>query len=417
MIESAVAQTLTSETLFDAIGRLLGFSLLAGGTSLGVAFIYRWYSTDDIPEGVAILCGVSMVAIWLNTKTALQDAIIGETPLLDPETAVYTVAVFAVSAIAADGGRRLGTHLAQDVFSMTAPQTITDVSELVRSAGRVVTIELPAEIADVDGYDSVPAETKTELAGQTVLLPRRLSEEHRRERLIDRLERDYGIGHVDLEFAADGTVAYLAVGSRPAGIGPTLAPGSVAVAICADPAPDASPGDAVRIWRSDVEPARRVASGELRGVADDVATVAIDAADVEAIDREATERLSSTNGDGGPDTDGDGPSYRLVTLPRDADAERELVSLLRAADETVTALSVAAGDALEGATVGSLPVLVIALERDDTASGDQLALPDDDVRFEAGDVAYVLGRPDALRRVTELEREMPQSTAAHSRER
>ena len=38
---------------------------------------------------------------------------------------------------------------------MATPRTFTEVSQLVRSAGRVVTVELPDEIADIDGYDPV----------------------------------------------------------------------------------------------------------------------------------------------------------------------------------------------------------------------------------------------------------------------
>ena len=384
IFDPIAAQTLPSETLVDAAVRILGFGLLAAGTGATVAFVFRWYSADEIPEGIAILLGVTMVAIWLNTQSALQDAIIGDTGLLEPATAVYTVAAFSASAIAADGGRRAGDYLARDVFSMTTPRTMTEVGQLVRSAGRVVTVELPETIADVDGYDPVDPSTKAELAGQTFLLPRRLTIDRLRERLIERLERDYGIGHVDVEFDDDGTIAHLGLGSRPAGIGPTLAPGSVAVAIRGDPAPDASPGDAVRIWRREGDSLRRVTGGELRGVADDIATVAVDADDAEALESDV--------------------AHRLVTLPRNPGAERDLVSLLRAADETVTTLPVAAGDGLEGATVGSLPVLVVAVECGDSApdAGDRLALPDGETRLEAGDTAYVLGRPDALRRVSEI---------------
>ncbi|MXV63638.1 potassium transporter TrkA [Natronorubrum sp. JWXQ-INN-674] len=394
-MDPLVAQSLATETLLDAIVRILGFGLLAGGTAASAAFVYHWYSADEIPEGIAILLGVSMVAIWLNTKTALQDAIIGETPLLDPQTAVYTVAAFVASAIAADGGRRVGEYLARDVFSMTAPRTMTEVGQLVRSAGRVVTVELPESIEDIDGYDPVDSATKEELAGKTLLFPRRLTVDQLRERLTDRLERDHGIGHVDVEFAADGTIDYLAVGSRPAGIGPTLAPGTVAVAIRGDPAPDASPGDAVRIWRREDDSLRRVTGGELRGVADDVTTVAVDAGDARALEPEA--------------------GHRLVTLPRSPGAERDLVSLLRAADETVTALTVDEGSPLEGMTIDSLPVLVVALERGrgasttetdaDTETDEPLALPDGETRLETGDVAYVLGRPEALRRVAEMDRD------------
>lgn len=379
LIDPLLAQAFTTETVLDAVVRILGLGLLAAGTAAGAAFVFRWYSTDAIPEGIAILVGVSMVAIWLNTKTALQDAIIGETPLLDPATAVYTVTAFVASAIAADAGRRLGDHLAEDVFSVAAPQTLTEVGQLVRSAGRVVSVELPETIGDVDGYDPIDEATKRDLAGQTLLFPRRLSTAQLHTRLVDRLERDHGIGHVDVEFAPDGTIDSLALGSRPAGIGPTLSSGTVAVAIRADPAPDASPGDAVRIWRHDGASLRRVTGGELRGVAGDVATVAVDADDAAALESD--------------------DAYRLVTLPKSPGATRELVSLLRAADETVTALTVGSGTALEGTSVGSLPVLVLAIDRDDVA--EPLAVPDEGTRLEAGDVAYVLGRPEALRRVTD----------------
>ncbi|OAQ51213.1 hypothetical protein HTG_17885, partial [Natrinema mahii] len=243
-----VAQVIPTETLLEALLRILGFALLAAGSGAGVAFVYRWYSADGIPEGIAVLFGVALVAIWLNTQTALQQAIIGDTGLLEPGTAVYTVGAFAASAVAADGGRRLGDYLARDVFVVATPRTITEVTQLVRSAGRVVTVGLPDEIDDIEGYDPVDESVKADLAGETFLLPRRLTDEELRERLVARLERDFGIGHVDVDLEPDGTVTYLAVGSRPAGIGPTLAPGTVAVALEGDPAADASPGDAVRLW-------------------------------------------------------------------------------------------------------------------------------------------------------------------------
>ncbi|QLK24940.1 TrkA C-terminal domain-containing protein [Natrinema zhouii] len=383
MIDPAVAQPVPTETLVEALIGILGFALLAAGAGAGVAFTYRWYSADEIPEGVAILVGVTLVALWLNTQTALSQAIIGNTGLLEPGTAIYTVAAFVASAIAADTGRRLGDYLARDVFMVATPRTITEVTQLVRSAGRVVGIELPDEIGDIDGYDPVDDSVKAEVAGQTFLFPRRLSVEERRERLIARLERDFGIGHVDVDLEADGTVDYLAVGSRPAGIGPTLAPGTVAVALGGDPAADASPGDAVRIWARDDEggTARRIAGGELRATADDVATIALDAEDARDLEPER--------------------EYRLVTLPGSPDAERDLVSLLRAADETVTTIDIAPDDPLVGLPIDALPVLVLALERETEDGDEHLPLPAGDVRLAAGDTAYVLGRPDALRRVTD----------------
>ncbi|WP_226040443.1 TrkA C-terminal domain-containing protein [Natrinema sp. DC36] len=381
MIAPVVAQLVPTETLVEALVGILGFTLLAAGAGAGVAFTYRWYSADEIPEGVAVLFGVALVAIWLNTQTALSQAILGNTGLLEPRTAIYTVAAFVASAIAADAGRRLGDYLARDVFVVATPRTITEVTQLVRSAGRVVSVELPEEIGDIDGYDPVDDSVKAEVAGQTFLFPGRLTVAKRRERLIARLERDFGIGHVDVDLEPDGSVGYLAVGSRPAGIGPTLAPGTVAVALAGDPAADASPGDAVRIWARDEESttARRVAGGELRATAADVVTVALDAEDARDLEP--------------------GREYRLATLPGSPDAERDLVSLLRAADETVTTVAVEPDDPLAGLSIDALPVLVVALEREGEDGDEHLPLPAGGVRLAVGDIAYVLGRPDALRRV------------------
>ncbi len=374
---AALAQAVATDLLVDAVIRVLGFAVLAGVTAAGTAFVYRWYTGEGIPDGVAVLAGVTVVALWLNTKSALGDAIIGETPLLDPETAVYTVVTFAASAIAADGGRRVGDSVAVDTVAAATPRTLDEVGRLVRAAGRVVAVTLPETIADADGYDPVDEETKAELAGETLYLPRRLSPDERRDRLVTRLERDYGVGGVDVSLADDGTVEFLAVGSRPSGIGPTLAPGSVAVALDADPAPDASPGDAVEVWISADGETRRVTTAELRAIAGDVATLAVDGDDVDdlPVDR----------------------SYRLVTLPGSADAGRQFVSLLRAADETITATTVDEDGPFVGTRVGTVPVAVVAVDRD----GEAVALPNADERLEAGDVAYLLGRPAALRRLDE----------------
>lgn len=371
------AQAIPLEPVLDAIVRVLGFALLALAAAGGTAFLYRWYAGDEVPDGVAVLTGVAVVALWLNTKSALGDAIIGETPLLDPTTAVYTVVTFAASAIAADGGRRLGDHLARDTVAAATPRTFDEMSQLVRAAGRVLSVTLPETIEDVDGYDPVDERTKAELAGQTLLVPGRLTVEELRTRLVDRLERDYGVGTVDVELTADGTVEYLAVGSRPAGIGPTLAPGSVAVALRADPAADASPGDTVELWRDDDGSPRRVAAAELRATTGDVATVALDAPEADRLEADR--------------------SYRLVTLPGSGGAGRQFVSLLRAAHETATTATVDAGGPLDGVTVGSLPVAVVAIERSDEA----IALPADDERLVVGDVVSLLGRPEALRRLDE----------------
>ena len=387
-LDLAVVGVPTTDLVADAVIRILGFGLLAAGTTAAVAFTYRWYSGDEIPEGIAVLVGITIVALWLNTKSALGDAIIGESPLLDPGTAVYTVAAFAVSAIAADGGRRLGDYLGRDIFAFATPRTMDDVSQLVRAAGRTTTLELPSTIDDLDGYDPVDAATKADLAGESMLFPRGLSVEELRKRLTNRLERDYGVEGVAIAFTEERTIASLAVGSRRVGIGPTLAPGTVVLAIRADPAPDASPGDAVEVWADDGPTGRRITTAELRGTAGDVATIAVDETDVDALDV----RRDSRAGDDVSTEGGDTPAFRLVTLPGSPGVTRAFVSLLRTAEEAVSRVTVENGGPFDGVTVESLPAVVVAVDR----GGSIYALPDDSERLESGDVAYVLGRPAAL---------------------
>ena len=211
------------------------------------------------------------------------------------------------------------------------------MSRPVRTVGRVITVTLPEEIGDIDGSDPATDETKAELAGKTLIFPRGLTVAELHDRLIARLKDDYDVAHVDLELADDGSVEYLAIGGRAAGLGPTLPP---------------------------------------RTVAGDVATLALDQADAAELD--------------------DDTRYRLLTLPATPSAEQEFAGLLRAADETMEAVTVAPDSDLVGTTVGAIDATVVAVRPD----GQQVeALPDRTRTLSAGDVVYVVARPETLRRV------------------
>ncbi|MFP8956035.1 potassium transporter TrkA [Natrialbaceae archaeon A-CW3] len=390
----AVGQSVDSGIVVDVIVRILGFALLAGGVGFAVTVAYRWYSSESIPEGVAVLSGVALVAVWLNTQTVLQDAIIGDADVLAPSTALFTVGTFAVSAIAADAGRRIGEYVASEA-GFTSPTSIDEVGQFVRAAGRVITVDLPTEIEDAAGYDPVDEATRAAIAGRTLVFPRRLTVDELRDRLRKRLEADYRIGYVDVDLDADGTVGRLAVGTTPVGIGPTLAPGSVAVAVRGDPAHDATPGDTVEVWSADGDQVRRIATGELRGTVDDVVTLALDTSDAAGLET--------------------GQEYRLVTRPGTADAARALRALLRTTAETVTAFSIEAGDSLVGERVDSLPGLVLAIDRssgEGAASASSVPFPEPDRRLEVGDTCFVLADVDAISRLRSRSRSRSRS---HSR--
>jgi len=236
-------------------------------------------------------------------------------------------------------------------------------------------VTLPSEIGDMESYDPVTDETKAELASKTLVFPRRLTLDELRSRLISRLKEDYSVGYVDVDLTVDGTVEYLAVGSRAAGLGPTIAPGTVAVAIRADPPHNAASGDRVQVW-STGESSERLTTGEIRGVAGDAVTLAVDDADAKL--------LSPSE------------EYRLLTMPAEPQADREFATLLRGVDETMGTVTVEVGSTLVGETPDTVSAAVLALR---PSEGKLIALPKRDRESEGGETTYVLGRPDVIRQL------------------
>ncbi|VTT85345.1 unknown [Halorubrum sp. DM2] len=362
---------------WQAAVTLVTFAVVAALVAGSAALAYRWYFRSEIPEGVTGLLGVAVVALYLNT-TSLGSVAIGDNPaLLAPESVLFNLVSLGVAGVMAPVGRYAGDRIAVDVFALSgAKQLEGELSGIVRAVGRFTALTLPPvdEIADMDTYDPVSSDKKAELAETTLLFPRKLSETALRERLVSRIKEEYGVGYVDVDLGADGEIEYFAVGSRAAGLGPTLAPGSAAVAVVADPPNNATVGDTVQLWRDDPEP-ERVATGELRGVANDAVTVALDESDAE--------RLSDETG------------YRLVTLPAEPQADREFASLLRNADETMATVTVAGGSDLDGSTVGGVGAVVAAVR---PSQGSVQPIPPQSYAFGAGDLVYLVGRPDAIRR-------------------
>ena len=355
---------------------LVVFALLSALTAGGLTVAYRWYFKSLLPEGIAILAGVAGVALYINT--ASLGAVVGQgsVDLFRPGVVVFNVVALGTATVAAPVGRRLGDEAASGLFSLFGLGELdAEVSTMVRSVGRVTSVRLPGDIEDMESYDPVTEATKADLAGKTLVFPRRLTVDDLRSRLVARLKEDYGVGYVDVDLTADGTVDYLALGSRAAGLGPTIAPGTVGVAIRADPPNNAASGDQVQIW-STGETTDRLTSAEIRGVAGETVTLAVDEADAEL--------LSPSE------------SYRLVTMPAEPQADREFATLLRGVDETMGTVTVAADSMLVGETAATVSAAVLAIH---PADGVLTALPESDRPFESGDTIHVLGRPDVIRQL------------------
>lgn len=375
--------TLQSEPLqlavVDVLTRVVAFSLVSLAVSAVAALLYRWYFRTVIPSGLTALLGVGAVAIYLNTIGLLGEVIgsVGANPFAT-ETVLVNVVTLLVAFAVTPVGRRIGDALGRDTAVVSGARELdADVGRFVRAVGRVTVVELPAveDVEDMENYDPVASEVKARLAGKTLVFPHRITVPELRDRLVTRLKEDYEVGYVDVELDEAGEVRYLAVGSRVAGIGPTLGPGTCAVAVEADPAHSATPGDVVQVWTDGTAPSR-VATAELRATAGDVVTLAADEADVSALDGDAT--------------------YRLVTLPTTPRADREFTSLLRTADETLGVATLDPDSGLVGRTVVDVDATVVAIRG---ADGTLDTLPGRDRELVAGDHVYAVGRPETLRRL------------------
>ncbi|UIP01123.1 TrkA C-terminal domain-containing protein [Halobaculum sp. CBA1158] len=424
----AVAASPPAQTVVDVLElvnapRLVGFAVASFLVSALAAAVYRWYVAEAVPAGLTTLLGTATVAVYLNTVGLFASVVpVGGVVTTDP-FAPMTVLRNVVSLLVAAGttpvGRRAGDHFATNVTAVAGGDRVDgELSRFARAVGRIRTVDLPEEIADIDGYDPVDEATKDRLAGETLLFPRRLSDGELHDAFLTRLKEEYGVGHVDAEFDGD-EVTYLGVGRRVAGIGPTLGPGTCAVAIRADPPNGAGPGDVVQVWRlprsgseteedsvdpdtvesapepatATAEPAaateqtggdepeghgdrapERVATAELRAAVGDVVTLAVDESDA-------------------PEFVADG-RYRLLTMPAEARADREFASILRVADETMAAVAVEETSALEGTSVGEVTGAVVAVEAMD---GSVEPIPARDRTLSAGETVYVIARPEAIR--------------------
>lgn len=89
---------------WQAAATLAVFALLSAVVAGATAIAYRWYFGDRIPEGVTVLLGMSVVAIYLNTTSLGLVAVGGSPGLLKPETAFFNLVALAVTAVTAPAG-------------------------------------------------------------------------------------------------------------------------------------------------------------------------------------------------------------------------------------------------------------------------------------------------------------------------
>lgn len=356
------------------IERVIGMAVLSGAVAGGAATLYRGMTDQSMPPVYALVLGVGAAGVWLNTASALV-AVLGQEPAVLDQATTNIVAMTA-AAVGAFLGARGGDTLAPNVMALAGRRDLDrEVSQVVRTVGRFTTVQIPKRIEDIEGDEPVDPAKKEELAGRELVFPRGLTVAQLRGRLVDRIERDYGIGRVDVEMTDEGELTYLAVGRRRAGVGATLPPRSAAIAVEADPGFDASPDDRVHVWERRSGSFERIATADVRAVDGDTVSLALGTGLARAVDQSS--------------------AHRLVTLPTRERPEREFAALLRAASETMEAIAISEDAPLTGLPVGALRPPVVALRRERALT----TLPPPEQALRAGDTIYVVGRQGELRRV------------------
>lgn len=434
----------------------IGFVAFALGAAVG--FLHRSYAGDEIPFYAPIIVGLGAVGLWLNTASALIMFIAGvgeeaAEPVVLSQIELNILTAI-VGGIAAYAGGRTGDHIAPSVQVMANSRPArTDMSTMVSTVGRVIRVTIPEQIGTIDGHDPVTNETKTRLAGEEFVFPRGLTVYALRERIITRLREDYYVGYVDLELNEDGVITYLALGRRIAGIGPTLPPNRVAIAITANPPPAASPGDVVQLWELPPEAAaeEEIAKGpDLPDpdVAEDTLPVILEE-NPERWYRPRSDRYAfavrtpdgnrryTTTAEGAAEliarlyqseespalprliTSGElrakagdvatvsiereavdeidqSRDYRLVTVPASKQPEHEFAELLRTANERMETIEIGEQAVLVGMPIGALRPSIVSVR---SRTGEITTLPARTYRLQPGDQLYAIGTPDQLRKL------------------
>jgi len=102
-VEGVVGQTgLTATDPLALTAQLLGIGVAAATAAALVALGYRWYVRERVPTGLAVLFGLSVVAVLLQTTGALGAVISGgaqEEAVLDPSDVLHNLAAFALGAV------------------------------------------------------------------------------------------------------------------------------------------------------------------------------------------------------------------------------------------------------------------------------------------------------------------------------
>ncbi|SMO64235.1 potassium channel family protein [Halorubrum cibi] len=425
------------EILFGIyLGVLTGIipALIAGV----LGFIFKYFTGVTIP-GLGVVALALAIAGVNGGLLALNDETIRSS---DRAPAILTaiLVVLMLSLYAHAQGDKLGSNVPKRVsFRKLRERTLsTDVVELVGGRGQV-RVTVAGEVGDMEGYPPLPAETRRAIAEGEWTFPADVPLEELETRFAERLKTELELVDVSVRIDEEAR-ATVAAAPPTGGLSKRVPKGKRAVSVPALVPTGLARGDVVRVLTPDlaVEGTLLAARSGGNSAADPGVSSAVgaDGDGPEAGSQPEHGRAGDPRTDGGDpaatpapaptptartttggegrvtvavDRSEAGPLLRagrgrVLVCSRGTRREFELTTLLRRAGKRFRKVSVVAGGALDGHTIGEISVreaydvAVLAARHD----AEWTVAPSGSQSLSAGDELFVVGTRDALDRFGEV---------------
>lgn len=402
------------------LGLLVG--VIPALVSWGLAFVFRYTIDITIPAfGVTVLAvalaGVNGGLLALADKTVTQSP---DAPRL--VTAIIVVAMLAMYAH--QKGDTMGAEFPHR-FTLSGLRTrtlSTDLADIV--GGDEVRVRVVGEVGDMEGYPPLPEDLRADLRTVEWRFPADLRLDELETRVGDRLRTEFGLSDVSVSVDERGRAT---VSAAPpfSGLSRRVAGGRQAVSVAALIPTGLARGDEVTVVTPEAEVEGTVVSARTDGGAGkaSAASQPVPPAEDPGADggedgdssRPAPVRAPTTDGGEGRLTVAVARSdvrtllgvdrATVVVEARGTRREHEAVSLLRRGGRRIRRLTVGAGSALAGRSVGAARVretygtTILAVRKPDGwqfAPGGETTLDPDDELFAVGERGALEGLGEAL---------------------
>ncbi|MFC5278970.1 potassium channel family protein [Halorubrum rubrum] len=428
--------TLPVEILFGIyLGVLTGIipALIAGV----LGFIFKYFTGVTIP-GLGVVALALAIAGVNGGLLALNDETIRSS---DRAPAILTaiLVVLMLSLYAHAQGDKLGADVPKRVsFRKLRERTLSsDVVELVGGRGQV-RVAVAGEVGDMEGYPPLPAETRRAIAEGEWTFPADVPLGELETRFAERLKTELELVDVSVRIDEEAR-ATVAAAPPTGGLSKRVPKGKRAVSVPALVPTGLARGDVVRVVTSDLTVEGTLLAAKSGGKPAEGSGVGSTASAAGGDDPDADPPPENGRG-GDPRTDGGEPAAtpaappttgtttggegrvtvavdrseagpllragrgRVLVCSRGTRREFELTTLLRRAGKRFRKVTVVAGGALDGHTIGEIgvreayDVAVLAARHD----AEWTVAPGGNQPLSAGDELFVVGTREALDRFGEV---------------